>query len=115
MSSIGASAAWVPVSSGDIVPADGYYGDEETGRETLEATRARRLERDAWQQAVLAISDDLTKTQSTLGVQLAALDQALEAERQEREKALKAANKRTVAMTVLGIVVGGVIGCIAAN
>ncbi len=101
-----ASTGWLPVETGFVAPSDGYFGDVETGRRTLYELRTRRGERDAWHDALLTVSTDVSTTQADIEAELANLNAAFDAERAEWAKQ-KEALKRRHMFTIIGIVLGG--------
>ncbi len=99
---------WKFIPQGTEAPTDGYFGDTETARETFEALKTTRLERDAWHDTVLVISGDIELVRQDAKAQLKALNKSFNDER----KALK---RKQTANTVVWFVVGGVVGLVVRN
>ena len=99
---------WKFIQKGTETPTEGYFGDTETARETFEALKTTRLERDAWHDTVLVISGDIELVRQDMRTQLKALNNSFNDER----KALK--RKRTV-NTVIGVIAGAVVGLVIGN
>jgi hypothetical protein len=81
MTSSPASAAWTLVPAGWQSSEPGYWGDEATGRDTLEALRTYREERDAWKQAFESVRDENQIFQEKMEQRFSGLEESLEKER----------------------------------
>lgn len=81
MTSSPASAAWKYVPEGWTTPDAGYFGTEQDGRDTLQALRTYREERDAWQRAFEDSRDENRTFQEKMEQRFTALEESLEAER----------------------------------
>ena len=99
---------WTFIPQGTKAPTEGYFGDTETARETFEALKTTRLERDAWHDTVLVISSDIELVRQDMRTQFKALNNSFNKER----KALK---RKRMVNTVLGLLVGGVVGLVIGN
>lgn len=80
MTSLPASA-WTYVPAGWTATEPGYWGTEQDGRDTLEAIRTYREERDAWRKAFEAAQDENRAFQEKMEQRFTALEESLEAER----------------------------------
>ena len=93
---------------GTEAPTDGCFGDMDTARTTFEALKSTRLERDAWRDAVSAISGDIEAVRREGKNKLEALNESFDAERKE-------AGRRSTRNTILALVLGGIVGLVAGN
>lgn len=80
MTSLPASA-WTYVPAGWTATEPGYWGTERDGRDTLQALRTYREERDAWQRAFEDARDENRTFQEKMEQRFTALEESLEAER----------------------------------
>ena len=80
MTSLPASA-WTYVPAGWTATEPGYWGTERDGRDTLQALRTYREERDAWQRAFEDARDENRTFQEKMEQRFTALEEFLESER----------------------------------
>lgn len=80
MTSLPASA-WTYVPAGWTATEPGYWGTERDGRDTLQALRTYREERDAWQKAFEDSRDENRTFQEKMEQRFTALEEFLESER----------------------------------
>lgn len=80
MTSLPASA-WTYVPAGWTATEPGYWGTERDGRDTLQALRTYREERDAWQKAFEDSRDENRTFQEKMEQRFTALEESLESER----------------------------------
>lgn len=75
------ASAWTYVPAGWTATEPGYWGTERDGRDTLQALRTYRDERDAWQRAFEDSRDENRTFQEKMEQRFTALEESLEAER----------------------------------
>ncbi len=80
MTSLPASA-WTYVPAGWTATEPGYWGTERDGRDTLQALRTYREERDSWRRAFEAARDENRDFQAKMEERFSSLEKSLEAER----------------------------------
>ena len=81
MTSSPASAAWTYIPAGWTATEPGYWGTEQDGRDTLEALRTYREERDAWRKAFEDARDENRAFQERMEQRFSDLEKSLETER----------------------------------
>ncbi len=101
-----ADPGWLAVEEGFVAPTDGYFGDVETGRRTLDELQINQGKLDARHDALLTVSTDVSTTQTDIEAELANLNAAFDAERAEWAKQQRALKRRHM-FTILGIALGG--------
>ncbi len=81
MTSSISSGEWKYVPAGWTATEPGYFGSEQDGRDTLEAVRTYREERDSWRRAFEEARDENRDFQAKMEERFSSLEKSLEAER----------------------------------
>lgn len=81
MTSLPASGEWKYVPPGWTATEPGYWGTEQDGRDTLQALRTYREERDAWERAFYRQKDENMAFKDTMEARFNDLEKNLSVER----------------------------------
>lgn len=110
-----ATADWQVVQSGDIVPADGVYGDADTARLTLEALTATRQERDLWRDTAFTLQDTVNSYTHTIEDLNDLMAASIQTERKAASAEIRKHKKGKVRALLAGVCTGVLVALIASH